>query len=139
MAAELLEGKAREEQPDRLAASTCVIAEPGVLYSAGAKTLSLPFNPPSPALIIGAWLSASCFSEGHLFVLHVIHTSLSFLLHFCHHTSSLSLCVILHLPQITHQLPCKIYKPCHHDAHRWQLPVVLPSDWWRDFQTENSW
>lgn len=92
LAAALLEGKAREEQPGRPAASTCVIAEPGVLYSAGAKTLSLPFNPPSPTLIIGAWLSASCFSEGHFFVLHVIHTSLSSLLHFCHHTSFLSLC-----------------------------------------------
>ncbi|KAK9533731.1 hypothetical protein VZT92_008832 [Zoarces viviparus] len=52
--------------------------------------------------------------------------------------TSLQPCIILNLLQITHQLQ-RPSTNCHHDAHRWQLPVVLPSDWWRDFQTENSW
>lgn len=39
-----VEGKARAGQPDRPAASTRVIAEPRVLYRAGAKALSLLFS-----------------------------------------------------------------------------------------------
>lgn len=40
----MLEGKARADHPDRPAASTRVIAEPCVLYRAGAKALSLLFS-----------------------------------------------------------------------------------------------
>lgn len=96
-----VEGKARAGQPDRTAASTCVIAEPCVLYRAGAKALSLLFSSiPLSAKELGS-LSLSSRHYTHLCLLCPS-------LHFCPHTSWLclspaSLCIILHLLQITHQ------------------------------------
>lgn len=46
--------------------------------------------------------------------------------------------VILHLILVTCELKLPSTNQCH-DAHRWQLPVVLPSEWWTHIQTQNSW
>ncbi len=66
----VLEGKAGAEQPDRLVASTHVIAEPCVLYGAGAEALSLLFSSPPLPLRRGAL--ALCF----LFLCHLMPESL---------------------------------------------------------------
>lgn len=105
LGSKVLEGKARAEQPDRPAASTRVIAEPCVLYRAGAKALSLPFSSiPLSAMELGSLWFSSLSSRWYT------PPCLCPSLHFRPHTHprpllpSLYPCIILHLLQITHQL-----------------------------------
>lgn len=145
LGSKVLEGKARAEQPDRPAASTRVIAEPLCSIQSRCKGLvcSLFIHPPPPPL--------SSMELGSLLPVSLRFSSLSSTWHtppglsLSPFPSPHLLPLPPHPPYHTSFAPdntsasAPIHKLCHHDAHRWQLPVVLPSDWWRDFQTENSW
>lgn len=43
------------------------------------------------------------------------------------------------LPSDNASAPLHIHKLCRYGTCRWQLPVVSPGDWRRDFQAESSW